>query len=377
MRRAGRSLALVLMLGAAGVSGAQGEGTPSGSNAVPASSYVTVGHYYYGQGNLAQAVIAYEAALRANPANSDALLGLGRTQARQGQTAAAVSTLQWLIQLDPNNISAYIALSQVHSGAFQQAGRSREQLQAALDTLKAAEGVLPNLAPERRRTESSKIWNERGYILRFEGDLAGAARAFQEAARLNPAEGVILFNLAETQYAGGDLAGAAATMERAVRVQPADAPNRAYLARLLAEGGNFAAARPQAAMAVRLAPQNAYVAGQYGVVSYLAHEVGTAREQLSRAVTLSGGSYPDFSYYLGRLNLDADNLPAARRNFEDTVQKGENAEAAFFWGLSLERRSAGVAPQPGPAASAYRRALELRPDFPEAREGLARLGQQP
>ncbi|MFC6617773.1 hypothetical protein [Deinococcus radiophilus] len=155
--------------------------------------------------------------------------------------------------------------------------------------------------------------------------------------------------------------------------QPRDALNRAYFARLLAEGGNFAVARPQAAMAVQLAPTSAYAAGQYGVVSYLAREPLTARVQLERALELSGGSYPDFSYYLGRLNLDAGDLTRARSNFGDAASTGQSADAYYFLGLSLERSGTGTAAQPQQAAQAYRQALNLQADHPEAAEGLARL----
>ncbi|WP_261664131.1 tetratricopeptide repeat protein [Deinococcus sp. Marseille-Q6407] len=367
--------------------------TPTPAPAISASNYVTVGQFYYGQGNFQRAAVAYDAAVRANPTNPDALLGLARSQTRLGQSEAAAATLNRLIELDPANISARIALSQAYSQAFRQsrlpqpgsaesagtrpAANSDPQLRAALSALDAAEGALSSLPASRRGTEGSKIWNERGYVLRFQGDLPGAVRAFQQASRLNPQESVILFNLAETQYASGDLPGATATIQRAVLAQPRDGLNRAYFARLLAEGGNFAVARPQAALAVQLAPASAYAAGQYGVVSYLAREPRTAREQLERAPQLSGGSYPDFSYYLGRLNLDAGDLPRARANFADAATTGENPEAFYYLGLSLERSSAAAATQPEQAAAAYRRALALRPVYPQASEGLERLGQRP
>lgn len=357
---------------------------------ISASSYVAVGQFYYGQGDFAQAAVAYGAAVQANPTNPDALLGLGRSQTKLGRSEAAITALSRLIELDPNNVSARIALSQAHSLAFRQSrlpqpadiqlgalAGGESHLTAALAILNDAEQVLPNLPSSRRSAEASKIWNERGYVLRFQGDLAGAERAFQRASELNPSEGVLLFNLAETQYAAGHLPQATATIQRAVLTQPRDGLNRAYFARLLAEGGNFAVARPQAAMAVQLAPNSAYAAGQYGVVSYLAREPRTARVQLERALALSGGSYPDFSYYLGRLNLDAGDLTRARTNFEDAAKTGENPLAYNFLGLSLERSTATTPPQPAAAAQAYRRALLLRPDYPEAAAGLARLGQTP
>ena len=96
--------------------------------------------------------------------------------------------------------------------------------------------------------------------------------------------------------------------------------------------------------------------------------------QLERAARL-WGTYPDFSYYLGRLNLDAGDLAGARVNFAEAAASGEHPDAAYYLGLSLERSAAGVPAQPAQAAEAYRQALALRPSFPEAREGLERLGQ--
>jgi tetratricopeptide (TPR) repeat protein len=156
--------------------------------------------------------------------------------------------------------------------------------------------------------------------------------------------------------------------------EPGDAYNRAYYAKLLALSGNTVAAKPEAAQAARLAPGNAYAVGQYGVVSYLSKDAATARTQLAQAVRLEPLRYPEFYYYLGRLDLDGGDLRTARENLTRAAALGSTtAEYAYYLGLSYERGAGALAPDRLKARENYERALKLSPNYALAREGLTRV----
>ncbi|MCP2013619.1 tetratricopeptide (TPR) repeat protein [Deinococcus sp. HSC-46F16] len=344
---------------------------------LPAANYVALGNFYYGRGNFDQAYVAFRAAAEIDPRSSDALLGLGRSQVKLRLYAPAIETLRRLTTQDARNLSGHLALAQAYQQQFIGAGDRASvsgNLAQALGVLTQAEALAQASPEAERKLNLSKVWNERGNVLRLQGAAGQAIEAFKQASTLNPDNGLILFNLGDMYYATGNLVSAIDSLQRAVITDPADAYNRAYYAKLLAISGNTAAAKPEAAQAARLAPNNPYAVGQYGVVSYLSRDPVTARAQLTQAVRLDPLRYPEFYYYLGRLDLDAGDLKAARENLTRAVALGSTtAEWIYYLGLSYERGAGSIAPDRLKARENYERALKLNPDYALAREGLTRV----
>ncbi|ACO45554.1 tetratricopeptide repeat protein [Deinococcus deserti] len=356
---------------------APAQAAPAAAPAVrPVANYIALGIFYYNKGNFDQAYVAFRAASEMDPANTEALLLLGRSQVRVRLYGPAITTLKRLITLDPRNVPAYIALSQAYQQQY--IGTSDRQtvaanLTEALRVLTAAETVVQAQGTDRN-LNLSKIWNERGYVYKLQGDVTRSIEAFKQASSLNPDNSIILYNLGDMYYASGNLPMALDFLQQAVIADPGDPYNRAYYAKLLALSGNVATARAEAAQAARLAPTNAYAVGQYGVVSYLAKDPATARAQLTQAVKLDALRYPEFYYYLGRLGLDSGELRAARDNLTRAAALGSNtAEYAYYLGLSYERSATGLAPDRLKARANYEQALRLDPGHRLAQEGLNRL----
>ncbi|WP_104990479.1 tetratricopeptide repeat protein [Deinococcus sp. NW-56] len=344
---------------------------------LPAANYVALGNFYYGRGNFDQAYVAFRAAAEIDSRSSDALLGLGRSQVKLRLYAPAIETLRRLITQDARNLSGHLALAQAYQQQFIGAGDRASvsgNLAQALGVLTQAEALAQASPEAERNLNLSKVWNERGNVLRLQGAATQAIEAFKQASTLNPENGLILFNLGDMYYATGNLVAALDSLQRAVITDPADAYNRAYYAKLLALSGNVTAAKPEAAQAARLAPNNPYAVGQYGVVSYLSRDPVTARAQLAQAVRLDPLRYPEFYYYLGRLDLDAGDLKAARENLTRAVALGSTtAEWIYYLGLSYERGAGAIAPDRLKARENYERALKLNPGYALAREGLTRV----
>ena len=345
--------------------------------AIPAANYVALGVYYYDQGNYDSAYVAFRAASEQDTKNSEALLGLGRTQAKLRLYSASLDTLKRLVALDARNTSGYIALAQAYQAQY--VGTSDRKtvaanLDEALKVLADAETTTRAAAGADLNINLSKVYNERGYVYRLKGDATSAIAAFKQASNLNPNNSVILYNLGDMYYATGDLNAAIDSLQQAVIADPRDAYSRAYYAKLLALSGNTTAARPEAAQAARLSPTNAYAVGQYGVVSYLAKDTAQAANQLQAAIKLDPLRYPEFYYYLGRLELDQGQLQAARGDLTKAAALASTSpEYVYYLGLSYERGQGALAPDRVKAMENYQKALTLNPDYKLAQDGLNRV----
>ncbi len=341
------------------------------------AKYVLLGNLYYDQGKYPEAYAAFRSAAEAEPRNSAALMGLGRTLIRLRQYPLAVDTFKRLSVQEPQNVSAQVALAQAYQSQYVgTSDRSQlgDVLDMALKVLDSGEAAARSGETGTLDLSLSKVYNERGSIYRLQGKYPQAIAAFQKASSLNPNNGIILYNLGDMYYVSGDLPQAVGSLQLAVIAEPADAYNRAYYAKLLALSGNLSAAQAEAAQAAKLAPKNPYAIGQYGVVAYLAGDAATARAQLQAAIKLDPLRYPEFYYYLGRLELDQANYKDSRSDLTKAVALAStNPEYYYYLGWSYERGSATAPADALRARDAYAKALALNPALQAARDGLERL----
>ena len=362
---------------------------------IPASNYVIIGNTYYGQGKYDDAYVAFKAAVELEPLNADALLGLGRSQVKLRLFAPALETLRSLTKVAPKNLSGFLALAQAYQQEYMLSpNRSAiaKNLDTALNVLQDAEAVVKANAGTEQNTQMSSVLNERGNVYRLKGEAGKAIDSYRQATALNPNNSLILFNLGDMYSAVGDLSQAISTLQQAVIIDPRDAYNRAYYAKLLALSGNLANARAEAAQAAKMAPITpvtqsngtvvylakdpaaSYAAGQYGVVSYLSKDPATARTQLTLATKVDALRYPEFYYYLGRLALDESDVQGARQNLTKAAALGSNIpEYAYYLGLSYERGAGVIAPDKVKARENYQRALQLNPNYQNAKDALKRV----
>lgn len=351
--------------------------TPAAPRNIPIQNYIAVGTLYYNQGKYDQAYVAFRAAVEMDPNNTSALLGLGRSQVKVRLFSAAIDTLKRLIALDSKNVSAYVALSQAYEQQYLSAGDTtsvKDNLAQALKVLNDAEALAQAQTGDTQKLSLSRVWNERGYVYRLQGDGGKAIDAFTKASELNPDSGVLLFNLGDMYYAVGDLPKAMEYLQQAVIADPRDAYSRAYYAKLLALSGDVTTAKSEAAQAVNLDQNNAYAVGQYGVVSYLAKEPAASKALLEKAIKIAPLSNAEFYYYLGRLSLDASDLKMARYHFTYAVSlSSRSPEYLYYLGLSYERGSGLIAPDRLKAKTNYEAALKLNPNYKPAQDGLARV----
>ncbi len=328
-----------------------------------AASYIALGNAYYGKGQYDSAYVAFRAATESDPRSLDALLGLGRSQTRLRLYGPAVETLQQLLALDSRNLSGYVALAQAYVAQYvgvSDRAAVAGNLDLALRALEDGAAVDPT---------SAVLFNERSIIYKLKGDYKSAIATSQKAAQLNPDDSVILYNLGDLYFASGNLPLALATMQKAVIADPTDAQSRAYYGRLLLQMNRPDDAKLELAQAERIAPDNAYVVGQYGVYGYLTGNAALARIKLSQALKLDPLRYPEFYFYLGRLEFDAGTLAAARADFTKAAALASGNADYFYWlGRAQEAGGDKLA-----ARDAYTQAVALNPALKTAQDALSRV----
>lgn len=343
----------------------------------PVENYILVGIRSFELGRFEEAYVAFRIATEVEKDNPNALLGLGRSQMKLRLYDSALKTLSHLVDVHPQNLSGYVALAQTYQQQYighTNKSSVKNNLDSALETLKEAEVVANNHNREQRALNLSKVFNERGNTYRLLGKVGEAIESFKSATLLNPDNSLILFNLGDMYQINGDTEKALKTLQKAVITDPRDAYNRAYYANLLAATGKLESAQIEAAQASRMAPTNAYAQGQYGVVSYLAGDKSNARRQLKKAIELEALRFPEFYYYLGRMDLEAGHLKSAREQLTKASALGSQVpEYAYYLGLSYEKGNKALAPDRIKAKENYERALKIAPEYAPAKEALERI----
>lgn len=177
--------------------------------------YVHMGEWYLHTGNLQQAEVMATHALRLAAHDASALRLRARIQARQGQVAQALATLDRLRQLHPEHLPGQTE----HARLLESQGRTREAVEilqvahrAAAPTVESlgllarlemaqrhwpeAEATLVEL--QRRLPEDADVLVDLGYVRAQMGRLTDAGGLWRAALDLDPANESARRNLAAT-----------------------------------------------------------------------------------------------------------------------------------------------------------------------------------
>ena len=188
--------------------GAQGAGVRISRRAKPSrvNPYVSRGYEAYQQGNLEAARAAYGEALRTEPSNRDALLGLAAVALREGRPREAAGGYHTLLKLNPRDEAARAGLMAVEA-AGDPAGREgqvREMLRSAPDSA-ALHANLGGLYSQQGRWPEA----QQAYFDAFRLDSENADNAYNLAVSLDQlAQGKAALNYYRQALELSDRAGA-------------------------------------------------------------------------------------------------------------------------------------------------------------------------
>ena len=150
-------------------------------------------------GDLGQALLAYEAALKLLPNETDVAHDLGRLAQQMGYLDIAEKLLRKYLAADPGHIEATNNLACVL--------RDQKRYGDAVEALRALLVLEP---------ESPVLWNTLGTVLSDQGDMGTALTFFEEALRLKPGFAKARYNRANARQPLGDALGALEDLEAAL-----------------------------------------------------------------------------------------------------------------------------------------------------------------
>ncbi|MBV8122925.1 MAG: PEP-CTERM system TPR-repeat protein PrsT [Burkholderiaceae bacterium] len=333
--------------------------------------------------NEAAARNAYERALRIDAAYMPAIEALAVLDLRSGKVDAARARYQGMVDRDPKQVTALLALAQL----TRQSAGGHAAAEALLDKAIAVDrgNSGPWLAALRQEQSS--------------GDVQAFLTRAQQAALAFPQDSEVLCALGEAQTATGDNNQAIGTFGKAVRVRPNSLSARLLLAQSYLTANDSVRAGEEVAAAARIEPDSTAVLrarvrlalalnkpaeAEKLAVSYRnAHPELAVGWQLESEVEASQKNWPAAANsahkalavapssataiaVLGYLELSG--ASAQREKFEHEWLGAHPRDAEFIANLARGARNRGDLPG---AAALYRRALALNADAPLLHNNLA------
>jgi len=271
-----------------------------------------------GPESLAEAERLAQTAVRLDPRDAAAHNNLGLAWQKMGRTEDALREHRETVRLDPNMAAGYtnIGVELAELGQTQEAARAYE----------TSLRIFPN---------QPKVLHNLAILLVGLQRVDEAVARMREAARLASATTEILQNLADTLQAKGDLEGALAVYADVLRLKPNSGETYQNIAVALIRAGRRDEALGAFQEAARLMPESGLV-------------------QMSLAS------------FLTSMNRPEEALPHFARAVQ-TIDRARAPDAHNEFGVALARLG-----RMDQAAREFEAALALRPDFPQARENLAK-----
>lgn len=281
------------------------------------------------RGNEVNAIQAFEAALKIDPAYFSAAASLAALDMQAKKPEAAMARMQKVLAVNPQSLAANMALI----GLKDEIGVNKEELVAALEKLiKQMPGeARPRLAlielQLRRQqtkaalsaaTEAAAALPDNPKVLRhlagtqaMAGDYNQAVSSYNKLIALQPNSPEPLMLIAQAYAARGDKAASKQAMERALKLKPGYQPaQRALVSRELA-AGNFVEAQRLANSMKTLYPNDPLVYSMVGDIAAVQKDWSGATSNYRSALKLL--PQVDVAIKLHRVLIAGGNKPEAKQ----------------------------------------------------------------
>lgn len=215
---------------------------------------------------------AYSRALRADPKNVDARIGLADYYLSRNQLDRARDILREALEISPHHFLLRDHLAELYLSAGLRALAAKGsaavlrdfpgplRLAHSVGTRYADLGLIDQSIPLLRRAGLGDLGRAPdrellARIYRIRQDAPSLNQLLRQAIAIDPNDTSAIAQLAELEFGAGDRAGAEETMQRAIGVNPDDDALRETFADLLLRVGNKGAADQQFAAALQLNPR--------------------------------------------------------------------------------------------------------------------------
>ena len=326
------------------------------------------GRLYYLRGDCELSQVVFQEALKRDEANVEAMMGKARALACQAAYAPAISEYQKAIQADSTNVSAYIQLAiNYRNQVLSSPAEYPDNLDLALAAVQQAEGVSPN---------NANVANIKGVILFTKRDYPAAKVALENAVSIaksqslgNADQSQIYINLGRTYRELADLQLAQSAFRRSVTLNPGSAEAHSLLGETYFLQQQCDDALYELSQGSNLDASNASSMATLAIATFECGQESDAEAPIKQALDIDGVSFPELYTYLARIYIGKGRLDDAIRE----AQKGAllppaNAEAAYWLGQAYQVKGDTQA-----AKDAYTRALEINPEYFQARDAMSAL----
>jgi tetratricopeptide (TPR) repeat protein len=291
----------------------------------------------------------YEARIKKNVRDYDAIASLGMIQYEQGDYVAAFTQLNEAIKLNKNNAMIWNWRGIVLN--------AQQKYNAAIVDFTEALRINPKFA---------YAFHNRG-LTRFEkGEFEEAIKDFDEAIKLEENRPEFYTHRGAAWHASGDEAKAITDFDKAISISKRTVDALIGKGNVLLGRSEYDAANEQVAKALEIDPKNAKAINLRGWVAYKQQRLDAAKTDLDAAIELAP-AFPVPYNNRGVLLVDQKQFEAAAKDFTkalelapDTAIYHTNRGNALFGKGDFKA-----------AVADYSKAVELTPDLTDALNGLA------
>lgn len=284
----------------------------------------------------------YREVLRQDPASAEALYGLGRAEAAEGDLQAAVASLEKACDRFAPYGMAHYALALVYRklGETNHAEEHFTFYKAHRTTVPPA--VDPLRAAVQQFDESPLALLRRGIDLEKEGDLQGAIREHQKALEMDPHDVQAHINLIQLYARAGEVGKAEQEYQTAVRMNSNRADCYYNYGVMMFQLGKFPEAENAFRRTIEINPYHAEAHYNLGVALEIERKLDAALEEFKKAVA-DRPDYRQAHFQMGRTLANQQKYPQAIEEFQKTLTPADQNTPTYLYALGATYARAGQA----------------------------------
>jgi tetratricopeptide (TPR) repeat protein len=218
------------------------------------AAHLFLGIAFYQLNRFDEAATALAEELKLQPDSTEVLTWLGMAQLAAGRPELATAPLDHAAQLAPRDANILAYQGRAHTQVAQQCYRQLYEIDPGSWQLHLAMAELFSSAQQHEQAvaeykaalveqnKNADLYESLGFEYQNMGRHEDAARAYEQALRLNPHSAAALFNLGKIRIEKEDPDAGVPLMEQAIQLHSAPAPSYYYLGYGLAAQGKYAEA---------------------------------------------------------------------------------------------------------------------------------------
>jgi tetratricopeptide (TPR) repeat protein len=271
-------------------------------------SYILEAEAYYGQGQLDEAITAYEQALAISPDDTIAHVRMAQFLILRLRSAEALKQAQQAVSLDPSNPQALATLCQALDWEGQYAD--------AFDACECAIELAPDYAeayaylakvyvdtgdwiPARQYAQQAVDLNyqsmdahfNQGFVLEAQGRYRQAVQAYENAIVLHPKLAPLYISAGQNHRVLGQFTEAIDQFEKAIRLDPSSPVGYDQLGWTYYTAGQYSRAVDTLEQATLIDPNYTASWGHLGIVYYVLQQYEEVIPALKQAISLAEKDY--------------------------------------------------------------------------------------